>query len=53
MLLSSLDVIKDAVATAKFWLNDSAPYLVSSSSSGPGSSLKLEVLKVCLISRMH
>eukprot|EP00258_Populus_trichocarpa_P036652 XP_024452671.1 lysine-specific demethylase 5B isoform X1 [Populus trichocarpa] len=47
VLLPLLDDIKDAVAMAKSWLENSAPFLVSSSSmvSGSVSSLKLEVLK--------
>ncbi|KAJ6326770.1 hypothetical protein OIU78_013786 [Salix suchowensis] len=47
VLLPSLDDIEDAVAMAKSWLENSAPFLVSSSSviSGSVSSLKLEVLK--------
>lgn len=55
MLLPLLDDIKDAVAMAKSWLENSAPFLVSSSSmvSGSVSSLKLEVLKVCLVCRIY
>ncbi|KAJ6703596.1 LYSINE-SPECIFIC DEMETHYLASE [Salix viminalis] len=47
VLLPSLDDIEDAVAMAKSWVENSAPFLVSSSSviSGSVSSLKLEVLK--------
>ena len=55
MLLPSLDDIEDAVAMAKSWLENSAPFLVSSSPviSGSVSSLKLEVLKVCLVCRIY